>query len=706
MNSLNIAALINLLGWSLGLALYAMLLSMSFRRRPTPGGSDDMAHGSNRLVLATAILGLIWNAGSLAIFGLQSSSSSSGIVVGLAERSISILGAASLAALGFLPAVVVHSAIISSRERETAERWKKTIVIAAYTLSSFAAVMHFYRALVMRDALSRTALQLLTAGFILLMIALFALTGREPGQRRAVWATALAVFAVSAMHLSVPGEHEAWYAEIIGHHASLPLVLAILYQDYRFAFADIFLKRALALVALVVLAASAFGICISIFESFADESAVTGIDSRLFVVLLVLWIATALLFPVLQRATTRFVDRLVLKRDDYAELRERMARLAVHTSPGELLDDACAQLKTALTAARTVWREIEEREQRDKNEIHISSSLTSREGEDLVRLVVPTITSPRYEILIGELGGGRRLLSDDIEMLEAIAVTIARRIDALRVTHERYERERREQEIAKLATEAQLRALRSQINPHFLFNALTTIGYLINESPPRALKTLMRLTELLRRVLRSNAEWTTLDEELKLIEAYLDIERARFEERLQVSIEVAPNLRQFVIPSLVIQPLVENAIKHGIAPLKAGGEVKIEAIIEADGQNDANRLAIRKKSQTENMLVITVRDSGAGASDLQLSEGRRQGVGLQNVEQRLRLYYGDCASVTLHFESSPGKGAQVSLRVPARLNRFTDFENKIVLDEQTESRELGIENKESAEAANLERKAG
>ena len=96
--------------------------------------------------------------------------------------------------------------------------------------------------------------------------------------------------------------------------------------------------------------------------------------------------------------------------------------------------------------------------------------------------------------------------------------------------------------MAKLATEAELRALRAQINPHFLFNALTTIGYLIQTAPPRALETLMRLTALLRGVLRSEGEFTTLGRELELVESYLDIERARFEHRLRVSIDVPARL--------------------------------------------------------------------------------------------------------------------------------------------------------------------
>src|SRR5438552_5073930 len=150
-------------------------------------------------------------------------------------------------------------------------------------------------------------------------------------------------------------------------------------------------------------------------------------------------------------------------------------------------------------------------------------------------------------------------------MLERAALLIARGVDAIRSAQERYLHDVHEQEMRKLAAEAELRALRAQVNPHFLFNALTTIGYLIQTSPERALETLMRLSGLLRGVLKSGEEFVTIGEELDLIEAYLDIERARFEDRLRIYIDVPWELRQLRIPALVIQPLVENAIKHGIS---------------------------------------------------------------------------------------------------------------------------------------------
>lgn len=122
--------------------------------------------------------------------------------------------------------------------------------------------MHFARSAASQEGHSQAALYILTVGFALLTAGLFLSTRNEAGWRRAVWAVALAVFAVSALHLSSGGaydtHHERWYLEIIGHHASLPLALAILYQDYRFAFADLFLKRALALLAFVALVTGAF----------------------------------------------------------------------------------------------------------------------------------------------------------------------------------------------------------------------------------------------------------------------------------------------------------------------------------------------------------------------------------------------------------------------------------------------------------------
>src|SRR5213593_5085053 len=180
-------------------------------------------------------------------------------------------------------------------------------------------------------------------------------------------------------------------------------------------------------------------------------------------------------------------------------------------------------------------------------------------------------------------GDQRRLTRSPPPAYSDYPLLVARRIDAVRSMRERYQRDIQEQEMRKLAAEAELRALRAQVNPHFLFNALTTIGYLIQTAPERALGTLMRLSGLLRSVLRSGEEFVTIGEELDMVEAYLDIERDRFEDRLRVLIDVPWELRHIRIPALVIQPIVENAIKHGISESVAGGEVRISVRPHQDG---------------------------------------------------------------------------------------------------------------------------
>lgn len=621
MNPNAIAALVNFLGFMTGTALYAMLLAMVLRSPERQSGTRHSR--TDRTLLATAILGLAWNIGALVIYGMRDLS------LGVPSP---YLAAAAFTALGLLPAVVVDSALWS-REVKSNRSGRVAVAIGAYLLSIVASAMHFYSAWSEGIAPSGSAMRAMTIGFGLLIVAMIIQTRTQRGLGRAVWGVALAVFAVSALHLSQHQGGESWWIELIGHHASLPLALAILYQDYRFALADIFLKRALALVLLVTLA---FGLYITVAAPIlarsveAGEVTLSGIG-----ILIGLWVGIALLYPWLQRGVAWFVDKIVLRRADYQVLRAEIAGIvASGDSTEEILDSVCARLKWALTARELHW------------------VTAAPDNESLTAAIaIPVAEDPRYFIAVGPLTGGRRLLSDDFSMLESVALIVARRLDNLRVMQERFARDMREQQISQLATEAELRALRAQLNPHFLFNALTTIGYLIQTAPDRAMETLMRLTELLRRVLRGPAsDFVTLGEELDLIESYLAIERARFEERLEVVIDVPAALRSVRIPSLVLQPLVENAIKHGIAPCKAGGSLIIRAGTDATGR-----------------LTASISDSGAGASASDLSRGRERGVGLANVEHRLAGYFGESASFTI--ESEIGKGTRVELRMPTEFHK-------------------------------------
>jgi two-component system, LytTR family, sensor kinase len=616
--------LLNLVGLSAGVVLYAMLLAMVVRagRNPVVPAPFDP------LLLGTAVLGLTWNLCALPAYALPK--------VGV-EGPFPLLTAIGFCALGFLPAVVVHSVLRGRREgvRGAARR---ALALVAYAVSAAAAAMHLYSAAVGGAVPSVHGMRLLTYTFVALIPPLAGATRGQPGARRALWAAALATFAVSALHLTqLHAGETSWPVELLGHHASLPLAFAILYQDYPFALADLFLKRALALLGLVALAFCG----IVLFGQYSPTFA--QLDPRQVGLLVTFWVGTALLYPALRRCIAWFVDTVVLHRPDYLSIRTSAARrVQAHDTVPALLNDMCELLGPALSAKRVTWREWGGRGADEASAVVVTAG-----PETLV--LVPTSEDPRYAIAISEVTGGRRFFSDDLATLETIAMIAARRIDGIRITDERYEREIREQEISKLATEAELRALRAQLNPHFLFNALTTIGHLIQTAPPRALETLMRLTSLLRAVLRSGGEFTTLARELEVIEAYLDIERARFEQRLRVRIEVPTGLSAVRVPPLVLQPIVENAVKHGVSKMRLGGEVIVSARVD-HAAGDAR------------LLVLTVQDTGAGASPEALRRGRESGVGLQNVERRLACQYGDAASLTIH--TAAGAGMLVEIRLP------------------------------------------
>jgi two-component system, LytTR family, sensor kinase len=598
----NAAELVNFVGFITGAVLYAMLLAL-VRRTPVRGPESA---SRDPLPLAAALLGLTWNLGELCAYLLPRT--------GVTTATVG-LAAASFSALGLLAAVVVHSVA------RTLPRGR-AITAGAYSCALGAAVLHIVTVITGDPSSSSLAFTILTICFSIVIVLLAVMTQRQSSGPRTLWMLALALFAISAAHLGrFHGEGRGWLVELAGHHAAIPLAFAILYQDYRFALADLFLKQALPLLALVAVAVGGY----TLVASFSTSS------SLAVAALLSMWIGTSLLYPWLRRRIVRFVDKVLLGREDYAAVRMSIGQqIAADASIETVLDHACARLGAVLNAHRVAWHRSGER-----------PTLPT----PALRVAVPTADPPHYEIALHDLAGGRRLLSDDEALAEAVATLAGRRIDSLRLTDERYERRLREEEMEKLAAEAELKALRAQINPHFLFNALTSIAYLIGASPRRALETLMRLTALLRGVLRSDGEFTTLGREVELVEHYLDIERARFEERLRVRIDVPSSLGNVRVPALILQPLVENAVKHGIGPSTAGGEVEVVATRRGD----------------ESVCVL-VRNNGAPLADSPVSAPGRH-IGLDNVERRLKGHYGGAVSLSLRSSGDGWTVAEMTLPI-------------------------------------------
>jgi len=198
---------------------------------------------------------------------------------------------------------------------------------------------------------------------------------------------------------------------------------------------------------------------------------------------------------------------------------------------------------------------------------------------------------------------------------------------------------------------AEVRALRAQISPHFIYNALTAIASFVRTDPERARELILEFAEFTRYSFRAHGEFTTLAEELRSIDRYLTIERARFGERLQVRLQIAPEVLPVGLPFLCLQPLVENAVRHGLSRKPGLGTV---SIVARDAGAECH---------------LTVEDDGVGmdpavlAAESPVDAGEAgQHVGLSNVDERLRAVFGD--QFGLVVETAPGAGTKVSMRIP------------------------------------------
>lgn len=201
----------------------------------------------------------------------------------------------------------------------------------------------------------------------------------------------------------------------------------------------------------------------------------------------------------------------------------------------------------------------------------------------------------------------------------------------------------RERELQELAASAHLAALRAQMHPHFFFNSLNSIAQLIHSDPNKAESCVERLAEIFRYLLnRSDTEFVPLAEEIRVVEAYLEIERARFGEELEVEWNVDERAKAARVPCFILQPLVENAVKHGISRKVGGGLLTIEAVVR------------------EEQVQLRVRDTGNGTADPDTVFDR--GVGLRSVRDRLIRLYGERYAPC--FRSAPGGGTEVTLQIP------------------------------------------
>ncbi|MFG0214290.1 ECF transporter S component [Brevibacillus porteri] len=270
-----------------------------------------------------------------------------------------------------------------------------------------------------------------------------------------------------------------------------------------------------------------------------------------------------------------------------------------------------------------------------------------------------TNCSLRYAILVPlmrrrEVAGVLKLYQDRSRKLSAVDLELVRGLGNLISSQlELAELEKQ----SRLLADAEIRALHAQINPHFLFNALNTIVSFIRFRPEQARELLIHLGEYFRRNLHDSGGYVSLARELEHIEAYLAIERARFGDKLHVEYDIEDGVERFTVPGLILQPLVENAVKHGLLPKREGGTV-----------------VIRARRKEKQIVELTVEDNGVGMEVdpfkpalAEKSAGRQlSGIGLANVKSRLQSIYGEPYGIVI--ESKSGSGTTCTIQLPIGVN--------------------------------------
>ena len=472
-----------------------------------------------------------------------------------------VLRLATTAALSLLPALLLDL-LVEGRPRR--------LVAAGYAVSLASMVLHALEPLFAGAALHHRTLQLTALGFApLTVLALLHLRRRRTPTRRAAAAMALLLFALSFTHLHRQDAVHAWPVELLVHHAGVPLALWVLMQDYRFLLLDAFLRflANILLAALFAWLGAVAAARIGWFDYRTLPPAQTvAIGSGVTLALVV--------FAGVRHAVQRLLTRIVFRRGDAEALLERIRRMPLRSE-----DEFVAEARAAIAQ----FFQAEPHGERHP-------------------------AGPDLPFSVGRRAGGRPYLSEDLALLVRLEALVNERLEQWR-----------EQHLRELVSQAELRSLQARIHPHFLFNALNALYGSIPREAGDARRAVLHLADIFRYLLRGEGGLIPLGKELEIVEAYLGIESLRLGARLRWSLDVDAEARAALIPVLSLQPLVENAVRHGVAPFDTPGQVRVTARVR------------------EGKCEVAVLDTGPGFEPT----GVTQGIGLENVRRRLALHFGE-----------------------------------------------------------------
>ncbi len=607
---MNESLLVNALGHSAGVLIFGIFLYLLIQDR-----AARRLYGSTKSMLAAA-LALLWNLASLVVLGTNSALGT------FTDVTVAI----GFSVLSLLPAVLFDLCL---RDRF------RILVRLGYGLSAVTIALHVMELFQPSSQYHRLGLTLITIGYgTLTCIAAGGVLASRDQNRRAMTSRlfgtmSLFLLAMSFVHLRGEPGTPIWSRELAFHHAAIPLALLVLMQDYRFVLLDAFLR----FLANVLLAALfTFG-AVEVWRLDVLPRPLTPFLQALLLVGMCLYLV---LFAVLRGKLQSVLTRMVFRRPDRDALLDHL-KTPVRDERAYLAA-AARELGRFMGADATFVEEAGLNELDLRRPVLVSelASNRSKERASLEQRGVEAIVPVRIpsgggqHVLLGRRSGGRRYLSEDLQALGRAAGQVVEQVEQYR-----------ESEMRRLVAQAELRALQSQIHPHFLFNALNTLYGIIPREAKGARDTVLNLADIFRYFLETSKSFLPLEEELHIVKAYLEVERLRLGDKLRVEIDVEPEAMLAPIPILSIQPLVENAVKHAVAPKPGGGLVRLEARFDANGA-----------------LHVGVRDTGSGFAG---QSQPKPGVGLENVTRRLQLCYGADARLQILSDSH---GSSVSFMVP------------------------------------------
>jgi GAF domain-containing protein len=414
---------------------------------------------------------------------------------------------------------------------------------------------------------------------------------------------------------------------------SVPLAFLFIetYFGNRFQFVDLFVKRGASLLLTIVLLTAYFAIALRVMSGFEPAWAQPWAYA---VALLPLALSLPWLYG---RLGTWLDDRWLGRQFTAVEaVKHFLATIHGATSEEQLIEQAERAIATIFHAPASIVLDPAAGPELPGARPPASPSQTAVVQKSL-EAPIRSVGGDVGTIRLGRRADRRPLFSEDAALLRALAEVFTYQLDNVRLQRKRREQENLARELSLQASRSHLQTLRAQINPHFLFNALNAVAALIHKDPARADQTVERLADVFRYTLRGSlAEWARVEDELDFVRAYLEVEQARFGDRVRFTITLEETVKSVMVPTMMVQTIVENAVKHGLGSVKGPGRIEVD---------------VRQK---DDRLSIDVADNGAGFEEPSGDASPRTegaGYGLRNIRDRLHGYFGEQARLVVQRDA-------------------------------------------------------